>query len=76
MSQLAVLAKSMKDSNLTETAELVETIIEKFNETRTIKIKGKNVDDLDLEKMANLIQHANEKSSKVNLKGMLKRLKL
>jgi len=38
-------------------------------------IKGKNVDDRDLEKMANLIQQANERSSKVNLKGLFKSLK-
>ncbi|MHC3128807.1 MAG: hypothetical protein IBV52_01855 [Candidatus Bathyarchaeota archaeon] len=50
--------------------------LEKFNETRTIRIKGKNVDDLDLEKVANLIQQANERSSNFNLKSMLKKLKL
>jgi len=50
--------------------------LEKFNETRTIRIKGKNVDDLDLEKVAKLIQQANERNSNFNLKGMLKRLKL
>ena len=33
--------------------------------SRTIRIKGKNVDDLDLEKLGNLIQQANEKTSKV-----------
>jgi hypothetical protein len=56
--------------------KIFRTLIEKFNETKTITIRGKNVDDLDLEKVANLIQQADEKSSKVNLKGMLKRLKL
>ncbi len=55
---------------------MYETIIEKFNETRTIKITGKNVEDLDLEKVANLILQANEKSSKFNLKKKLKKLKL
>jgi hypothetical protein len=51
-------------------------IIEKFNETRTIRIRGKNVDDLDLEKFGNLIEQANSKSSKFSLKGIIKGLKL
>jgi hypothetical protein len=50
-------------------------VLEKLRETRTIKIKGKNVDDLDLEKLGNLIQQANEKSSKVNLRSLFKSLK-
>jgi len=48
---------------------------ETLRETRTIKVKGKNVDDLDLERLGNLIKQANEKSSKVNLKGLLKSLR-
>lgn len=48
---------------------------EKLNETRTIRITGKDVDDLDLQKIANLIRQANEKSLKVNFKGLLKKLK-
>jgi DNA-binding Lrp family transcriptional regulator len=76
MMGLKLFHKSMKDSGLPKSAGTVETIIETFNETRTIKIKGKNVDDLDLEKVANLILQANEKSSKFNLKRKLKKLKL
>jgi predicted transcriptional regulator len=49
--------------------------LEKLKETRTIRIKGKNVDDLDLEKIVNLIKQANEKSFTVNLKGLLKGFK-
>jgi hypothetical protein len=49
--------------------------LEKFNETRTIKIKGKNVDEINLEKIASLIQQANEKTSKTELKGIYKILK-
>jgi DNA-binding MarR family transcriptional regulator len=49
--------------------------LEKLKETRTIKIKGKNVDDLDLEKVVDLIKQANEKSFTVNLKGLLKGFK-
>ena len=51
-------------------------MLDAFNETRTIKIKGKNVDDLDLEKVAMLIQQANERTSDFKLKGILKKLKM
>ena len=40
----------------------------------SVKIKGKNVNDLDLEKIKNLIEQANKKSSKINLKGKLKKI--
>jgi len=48
--------------------------LETLRETRTIRITGKNVDDLDLEKLGNLIQQAYEKSSKFSWKGLLKSL--
>jgi hypothetical protein len=48
---------------------------QKEETARALKIKGKNVDDLDLEKLGNLIQQANEKSSKINLRGLFKSLK-
>jgi hypothetical protein len=49
--------------------------LEKLRETRTIRIKGKNVDDLDLEKLENLIQQVNEKSPIAYLKGLFKGFK-
>ena len=55
-----------------KTANITRTIVEKFNETRTIRIKGKNVDDLDLEKMAKLIQQATKKSSRFSLRDLFK----
>jgi len=55
---------------------IYRAVLDKFKETRTIKIKGKNVDDLDLEKLGNLIQQATKKSSKFNLKGLFKGLKM
>lgn len=57
-----------------EVAKSARIFLERFRETRTIKITGKNVDDLDLEKATRLIQEANKKTSMVNLKGFLKRL--
>jgi len=49
IARLAVLTDYMKDLEFTGSAKILETIMEKFNETRTIKIKDKNVDDLDME---------------------------
>ncbi len=49
--------------------------LDAFNETRTIKITGKNVDDIEFQEMTKLIEQANETISKFDLKRMLKRLK-
>jgi len=57
-----------------KTKDYLAVTFETLKETRTIRVKGKNVDDLDLEKLGKLIQQANEKSSKINLKGLLKKL--
>ena len=72
---LEAMAKKAERAELLLTAEDIRIVLEKLRETRTIKIKGKNVDDLDLEKLGNLIQQANEKSSKINFKGLFKKLK-
>ena len=72
---LEILAKDSEKMNFPEIAKTYRIILEKIRETRTIRIKGKNVDDLDLEKLGNLIQQANEKSSKISLKGLVKKLK-
>ncbi len=55
--------------------DLLRVAAEKLRETRTIRIKGKNVDDLDLEKIGKLIQQANENSLKASLRGLFKSLK-
>jgi IS30 family transposase len=75
--RMALLEAMDKDwkGTFPETTSLYRICLEKLRETRTIKIKGKNVDDLDLEKLGNLIQQANEKSSKVNFRGLFKSLK-
>jgi AcrR family transcriptional regulator len=65
----------LEDVGFQEVANITRTFLEKFNETRIVKIKGKNVDDLDLEKIANMIQQANEKSSSVKWKRLSKILK-
>jgi hypothetical protein len=41
--------------------DIFKTMLEKEKESRTIRITGKNVDELDLEKVAKLIEQANEK---------------
>jgi hypothetical protein len=70
-----LIANYSEDVGSPEIAKMYRTMIETLNKTRTIKIRGKNVDDLDLEKIAVMTQQANEKSSKINLKGLLKKLK-
>jgi len=74
MALLEAMDRDWKES-FPKTTSLYRICLEKLKETRTIKIKGKNVDDLDLEKIGKLIQQANERSSKVNLKGLFKSLK-
>lgn len=72
---LELLIKDCEYHGFPKVASIYKTMLETLRETRTIKVKGKNVDDLDPEKLANLIQQANKKSSKVDLKGLLKSLK-
>jgi uncharacterized protein (DUF111 family) len=55
--------------------DVLRIALEKFKETRTIRIKGKNVDDLDLQKIGNLIQQATKKSSLFNFRGLFTSLK-
>lgn len=74
MALLEAMDKDWKET-LPETTSLYGICLEKLRETRTIRIRGKNVDDLDLEKLGKLIQQANERSSKLNLRGLFKSLR-
>ncbi len=47
---LEAQAKEFERLNWPLVAGDIRILLEKFRETRTIKIKGKNVDDLDLKK--------------------------
>ncbi len=75
MAMLEALAKDCENENCPQTGSIYRTVLEKLNETRIIRIKGKNVDDLDLQKAANLIQEANAQSSKFNLRKLFKNLR-
>jgi hypothetical protein len=75
LARLEVYANYMDDLGMESVAEMPRTIIRKFNETRTITIRGKNVDDMDLEKIGALIQQANKRSSLFNLGGLFKGLR-
>jgi Mn-dependent DtxR family transcriptional regulator len=68
-------AKKFERLNFPVLAEDLRIILGKYNESRTIRIKGKNVDDIELQKLANIIQEANERSSKIDLKNVFKGLK-
>ena len=72
---LEMLIEECERKKFPTTADILRILLETFRETRTIKIKGKNVDDLDLEKLGKLIQQANKKSFKVDLRGLFKSLK-
>ena len=73
--RMVLLEETAKIFGATESDSIFKTSLEKLKETRTIRITGKNVDDLDLQKIANLIQQANEKSSLLNFRGLFKSLK-
>jgi biotin operon repressor len=73
---LEMLAQHSEEKGFQGLANDYKIMLETLRETRTIKIKGKNVDDLDLEKLGSLIQQANRKSSRVDLKGLFKGLKV
>jgi DNA-binding Lrp family transcriptional regulator len=75
IARLEAYTNYLEEIDFDKVAEINRVFLEKFNETRTIRIKGKNVDELDLEKLGNLIQQATEKSSKFNLRGLFKGLK-
>jgi Mn-dependent DtxR family transcriptional regulator len=72
---LEVEAKRLEKNKLHQSAELIRTLLEKLRETRTITIKGKNVDSLDLEKLHGLILEAYEKGSKVKSRNLSKYLR-
>ncbi|WNZ28927.1 MAG: hypothetical protein IAX21_09845 [Candidatus Bathyarchaeota archaeon] len=77
MARLEIIANTLEELDYhLESEKIVRPIIETFNKARTITIRGKNVDELDLEKVANLIKQANERTSNFNLKGILKKLKI
>jgi predicted ArsR family transcriptional regulator len=69
--RMTLLESMAKDLDM----DVLRIVAEKLKETRVIRIKGKNVDDLDLERMGELVREANEKSSRVSLRGLFKSLK-
>jgi hypothetical protein len=51
----------------------VRILLDKLEETRTIRITGKNVDELDLQKISELVKDATESSYKIKLKNLFKK---
>ena len=49
-----------------------KTSLQALKETRTIRVKGKNVDDLDLERVGDLVREAN-RSFSFNLKSLVRK---
>lgn len=75
LSLLEVESKRLEKGQLVQSAELIRTFLEKFRETRIIKVRGRNVDSLDLERLQGLILQAYERSSKAKFGNLFKRLK-
>jgi DNA-binding Lrp family transcriptional regulator len=69
----------LKDASTKFSAGREDNIFKKsldaLEETRTIRIIGKNVDDLDLQKVSELVKEASESSYKVKLKNIFKKSK-
>jgi len=76
ISLLETYADLLEKEKRPMSAGILKTLLEKLRETRTIKIKGKNVDNLDVENLQSLIVEAYEESSKVKSKGLRKYLKI
>jgi DeoR/GlpR family transcriptional regulator of sugar metabolism len=75
MAKLAAYNVHLERIGLSGIVEMNKAILEKFDEARTIRIKGKNVNDLELQKIDNLIREATARSSRFNLRGLFKNLK-
>jgi len=74
--RIVLLEEAAKTFGGTNSDNIFKTSLEKLKETRTIRITGKNVDDLDMEKIGNLIQQANQKSSLFDFKGLFKKFRM
>jgi DNA-binding MarR family transcriptional regulator len=75
VAMLKTLAHDANEHSYRKTANIYSTMLESYKETRTIRIKGKNVTDLDMEKLGALIEQANEKSAKINIGKFFRNLK-
>lgn len=73
---LKMLSNEANDRSYSRVSNTYATFLESYKETRRITIKGKNVDAIDLEKLGNLVQQANEKSAKLNVRKFFNRLKI
>ena len=69
------LAHEAEQSDFTRLAGTYRIFLAKLKEARTIRITGRNVDDLDLEKTQNLILQASKKTFKIDFKGLHRSLK-
>jgi hypothetical protein len=69
-------ARLLEDSGFEKTASTERIILEKIDESRSIKITGKNVDDIDLVRMGELIQQASQKGSRLKLRSIIKKLRM
>jgi len=72
---LDLQAKESEKVGFKDLAEDIRVLLAREKETRTIRITGKNVDDLALESLKNSIQQAVEQNSRFNLRSLFKGFK-
>jgi hypothetical protein len=73
--RLVLLEDAAKNFGGKDPNNIFKISLDRLKETRTIRIRGKNVDHLDLEKVASLIRQANESSFRASLRGVFKSLR-
>jgi DNA-binding CsgD family transcriptional regulator len=72
---LEMMVDECEENGLFGTSKMYKIPLQKLKETRTIRITGKNVDDIDLQKLGNLIQQATKKSSLFTFRGLFRSFK-
>jgi hypothetical protein len=76
VNRMVLLENSAKlYGRLNDPENIFKITLDKLEETRTIRITGKNVDDLDLQKVSQLVKEATESRYKVKLKNLFRKSK-
>ena len=74
LSQLEAVANIGDQINLSEDANVYKILLKNLKEARTIRVRGKNVDELDLEKVGKLVSESTKKSSRFDFKKLFQKI--
>jgi DNA-binding transcriptional MocR family regulator len=69
------LEQAVKVFGGTDPNNIFKISLDKLKETRTLRIRGKNVDDLDLREIATMVQQANQNFS-LKVRQLLKKIRM